>query len=384
MAKRKIAVITTSRADAGHLEWVIKDLAKHPRVDLHVIAMGPHLSPEFGHTGKHLREIGVRPDAVIECLLSSDTDVGMAKTIGIATLGLADCLGSLRPDILLLTADRYEMLASAAAALALRIPVAHIEGGEISEGAIDDAVRNALTKLSHLHFACTRLARERIIQMGEDSSRVFFTGSPSLDQLRRRRLMSKEQVEQKLGISIRPSTLAVVYHPVTLLRDTTKEAAALFAALEKTPAPMVLVYPNADAGSRRLIEMTHAFVATRRDSTVLVNLDHLTYLSLLSHVTTLVGNSSSGIIESASLGLPVVNIGIRQKGREHAANVIDVKASAAEIGRAMQKACSKEFRKSCRDLENPYGDGHAAKKIVRLLVDAPPTSKLLFKRIRLE
>ena len=379
MKRRKIAVVTTSRADVGHLHWILKDLAAHPKVDLRIISMGAHLSPEFGHTGRQLGARGLPPDVAIECLLSSDTDVGMAKTIGVATLGLADALGEMRPDILLLTADRYEMLAPAAVALALRIPIAHIEGGEISEGAIDDAVRNAITKMAHLHFACTQNARERIIGMGEEPWRVHFTGSPSLDQLRRGTLLTPAQVERELGIEPTNKTVTVVHHPVTLLRDTTRESAALFAALSKTDAQFVFVYPNADAGSRQLIAATEKFIAGKADARLLINLEHLLYLSLLAESAALVGNSSSGIIEAASLGLPVVNIGIRQKGRDHAANVLDVPASSSAIRGAIQHAMSPIFRKVVQNLDNPYGDGNAAKKIVKLLTTVPLGDKLLFK-----
>ena len=373
-------MVTTSRADAGHLHWILKDLAAHPGVDLRLISMGAHLSPEFGHTGRELHEKGLRPYAMIECLLSSDTDVGMAKTIGVATMGLADVLGEMRPDILLLTADRYEMLAPASVALALRIPMAHIEGGEVSEGAIDDAVRNALTKMSHLHFACTRRARERIIAMGEEPWRVHFTGSPSLDQLRRKRLLNRKQLERELGVSLARKYVVVVHHPVTLLRDTTRESAALFSALSDTSEPMIFVYPNSDAGSRKLIERTRKFVSQRRNSRMFVNLEHRVYLSLLKHSEGLVGNSSSGIIEAASLGLPTVNIGVRQKGRDHAANVLDVAAQAGPIRNAITQCMSEKFRKSLQGIGNPYGDGHAAEKIVELLTTVPLGEKLLFKR----
>lgn len=383
MRKRKIAVVTTSRADAGHLHWIVQDLAKHPNVDLKLIAMGAHLSPEFGRTGETLGTT-VQPSAAIECLLSSDTDVGMAKTIGLATLGLADYLGSTRPDLILLTADRYEMLAPASVALALRIPIAHIEGGDISEGAIDDAVRNALTKMSHLHFACTRRSRERIIAMGEEPWRVHFTGSPSLDQLQRGRLLTKVQVERQLKLSLKSPTLAVVYHPVTLLEDTTKEANALFSALAQVNAQLVFVYPNADAGSRRLVDMAQKFIAARGNARLFVNLDHITYLSLLKHTAALVGNSSSGIMESTSLGLPVVNIGIRQKGRDHAANVVDVPAEPTAIRDGIRLTTSKQFRRAIRGLENPYGDGHAAERIVKLLATVPLETRLLFKRSRID
>jgi len=376
---RKIAVVTTSRADAGHLRWILKDLAAHSQVDLRIISMGAHLSPEFGHTGKELHRKDLAPHVAIECLLSSDTDIGMAKTIGVATLGLAEALGEMRPDIILLTADRYEMLAPAAVALALRIPIAHIEGGEISEGAVDDAVRNAITKMAHLHFACTQNAHERIIRMGEEPWRVHFTGSPSLDQLRRNRLLTRAQVERRLNISITRKTIVVVHHPVTLLRDTTRESTALFSALSKIDANFVFVYPNADAGSRTLIVRTEDFLTHHPASRLLVNLDHRLYLSLLRHSAALVGNSSSGIIEAASLGLPVVNIGIRQKGRDHAANVLNVPALAAAIRASITQALSRKFRKSIQHLANPYGDGHASEQIVELLTTIPLGEKLLFK-----
>jgi UDP-N-acetylglucosamine 2-epimerase (non-hydrolysing)/GDP/UDP-N,N'-diacetylbacillosamine 2-epimerase (hydrolysing) len=373
--KRKIAVVTSSRADYAHLRWLLHDLERHPAIELDVIALGPHLSPGFGHTGKAVSAKRVTP---VECLLDSDTDVGMAKTIGVATLGIADTLARIRPDILLIIADRYEMLAAAAAALAMRIPIAHVEGGEITLGAIDDAVRNALTKMSHLHFACTRRAAERIAAMGEEKWRITFSGSLSLDHLRREKLLSNAQVEKELGLTLSADTLLCIFHPVTLMKNTVEEADEVFAALEGVRNPVVFVYPNADAGSRELIRRAGEF-AGEHGSRVLVNLDHRTYLGLLKNVGALVGNSSSGIIESTSLEVPAVNVGIRQRGREHAGNVIDVPAETRAIRRAIQKALSPEFRRSIRGLKSPYGDGQAAKIIVRVLTKAPLGEKLLFK-----
>src|SRR5581483_4360961 len=316
------AVITTSRSDYTYLYWILRELSARPDVDLRLIAMGAHLSPEFGTTIDEIERDGFAVRR-IECLLSSDTDVGMAKTIGLATLSLADVLGEMRPDLLLVTADRYEMLAPASVALALRIPIAHIEGGEISEGAIDDAVRNALTKLAHLHFTSTVCARQRVIALGEDPSRVHQVGAASLDHLRRSQLMNGDEVENALDLKLRSPAILVGYHPVTVLRDTLAESDALFAALERIEGQLLFCYPNADAGSRELINRTRAFAESRRNARVFVNLGPIKYWSLLGQADLFIGNSSSGIIETASFALPTVNVGLRQRGREHGANVLD-------------------------------------------------------------
>jgi UDP-N-acetylglucosamine 2-epimerase (non-hydrolysing)/GDP/UDP-N,N'-diacetylbacillosamine 2-epimerase (hydrolysing) len=304
----------------------------------------------------------------------------MAKTIGLATLGLADCLGAMRPDLLLATADRYEMLAPAAVATALRIPLAHIEGGEISEGVIDDAVRNALTKLSHVHFTSTELARARVVAMGEEAWRVHRVGAGSLDHLRRTPLLARDQVEARLGIQLQPPTALVAYHPTTIARDPTREADALFSALASVPAQLLFCYPNADAGSRALIARTESFVRERGSGRVFVNLDPVLYWSLLRSVDLLVGNSSSGIMEAASFALPVVDVGIRQRGRERARNVLHAEAAAASILDRIRTASSDEFRRSLHGLENPYGDGHAAERIVEVLASVPLGEELLVKR----
>jgi UDP-hydrolysing UDP-N-acetyl-D-glucosamine 2-epimerase len=379
--KRKIAVVTTSRADFTALYWPLHDLGSHPGVDLQIIALGPHLSPEFGSTIREIEKAGLRVDARIECLLSSDTDVGMAKTIGLATLSLADCLGQMRPDFLLVTADRYEMLAPASVALALRIPVAHIEGGEISEGAIDDAIRNALTKMSHVHFTSTELARARVIALGEEEWRVHRTGAPSLDHLRRSPLLSREQLEQRLAIDLGVPTALVTYHPTTIARDTTREADALFEALHAVPDQILFCYPNADAGSRELIGRIESSLRDRRGK-VFVNLEPLVYWSLLPQVKFLIGNSSSGIIEAASFALPVVNVGIRQQGRERGRNVLDAEPNARSILDQIQIARSEQFRESLQGMTNLYGDGCASQKIVDVLASVSLAEELLMKRAR--
>jgi UDP-hydrolysing UDP-N-acetyl-D-glucosamine 2-epimerase len=378
--KRTIAVVTTSRADYSHLYWPLKDLSAHPHVDLKLIVVGSHLSPEFGRTAQEIEKDGFRIDARVECLLSSDTDVGMAKTIGVATLSLADTLGQMRPDLLLLIADRYEMLAPASVALALRIPTAHIEGGEISEGAIDDAVRNALTMMSHIHFTSTHAARQRIISMGEEPWRVHRAGAPSLDHLRRQTLFPREQLESRLEIKLNNPALLVTYHPVTIARDTTMEADALFAALATLPEQLLFCYPNADAGSRDLIARTRSFAASRGDSHVFVNLDALTYWSLLRQVDMVLGNSSSGIMETPSFAIPTINVGLRQQGRERARNILDAAPDVDSILHAVRTARSEEFRRSLEGMINPYGDGVASQKIVEVLTTVPLGQDLLMKR----
>jgi UDP-N-acetylglucosamine 2-epimerase (non-hydrolysing)/GDP/UDP-N,N'-diacetylbacillosamine 2-epimerase (hydrolysing) len=378
-ARRRIGVVTTSRADYSHLYWPLRELARHPAVELGVFALGSHLSPEFGNTIQEIERDGYPIQARIECLLSSDTDTGMAKTIGLAILGLADALTAWRPDLLLLIADRYEMLAPASAALALRIPIAHIEGGEVSQGAIDDQVRNALTKLAHIHFTSTEIARRRVIAMGEEPWRVHCVGAPSLDHLRRSALLGRAALEARLGLALLPPTLLAAWHPVTILRDTNAEADAFFAALAQTPGQLLFVYPNADAGSYALIERTKALRATRTHTHIFVNLDAVTYWSLLGQVDVLAGNSSSGIMEAASFALPVVNVGIRQQGRERARNVIDAPAKATAIRAAIERSLSPEFRKSLAGMANPYGDGTAAAAIARVLTTAR-LDRLLIKR----
>jgi UDP-N-acetylglucosamine 2-epimerase (non-hydrolysing)/GDP/UDP-N,N'-diacetylbacillosamine 2-epimerase (hydrolysing) len=382
--KRRIAVVTSSRADYSHLYWPLRLLSEHPEVDLRLIVMGSHLSPEFGATVQEIEKDGFPIAARIESLLSSDSDVGMAKSIGVAVLSLADTLGALRPDLLLLIADRYEMLAPASVALSLRIPIAHIEGGEISEGAIDDAVRNALTKMSHVHFTSTETARSRVIAMGEEPWRVHRAGAPSLDHLCRSRLLSREEVESRCELDFGIPTLLVAYHPVTLERDTTAEAAALFAALDliagRGTSRVAFCYPNSDAGSRFLIDRSRAFLARHPASKMFVNLDAVTYWSLLRCVDALVGNSSSGIMETASFALPTVNIGFRQKGRERAANVLDAESDASVILARIAEACSPGYHASLATMTNPYGDGQAAERILQVLTTVPLGRELLIKR----
>jgi UDP-hydrolysing UDP-N-acetyl-D-glucosamine 2-epimerase len=376
--RRRIAVVTSSRADYSHLYWPLRELSARSEVELGVFVLGAHLSPTFGSTVHEIERDGFPIQARIECMLSSDTDTGMAKTIGIAMLGLADALTAWRPDILLLIADRYEMLAPASVALAMRIPVAHIEGGEVSQGAIDDAVRNALTKLAHIHFTSTETARLRVISMGEEPWRVHNAGAPSIDHLRRSPLLERAVLEARLGLTFSHPVVLVAWHPVTILRDTNAEADALFSALANFDGQLIFVYPNSDAGGHALIQRMRGLASVRSATHVFVNLDAVTYWSLLAQVDAMIGNSSSGIMEAASFALPAVNVGMRQQGRERAPNIIDVDADQAAIESALRRALSVDFRNSLTGMKNPYGNGTAGQTIARVLEETA-LSRLLVK-----
>lgn len=376
---KRIAVVSTSRADYSHLYWPLVRMLERPELDVQLVVTGAHLSPEFGRTGNALSELDLHVTE-IESLLSSDTDVGMAKTIGIATLGLADALAYMRPDLLMLIADRYEMLAPASVALALRIPIAHIEGGEVSEGAIDDAVRNALTKMSHLHFTPTEQARRRVISMGEEDWRVLRTGAPSIDFLTNTTLPDRNELERTLGHPLCSPVHVVAYHPLTLSQDTLVECDAVFAALGELKGQIVFCFPNADSGSRAIIDRARAFCSVRSDAHLHVNLAPRDYWGLLAHADVMLGNSSSGIMEAASLSLACVNIGERQRGRQRAANIVDVPANANEIVPAVAQVLATEFRQQIKGLKNPYGNGHAGEAIASALIAAPDRDTLLYKR----
>jgi UDP-hydrolysing UDP-N-acetyl-D-glucosamine 2-epimerase len=379
--KRTIAVVTTSRADYSHLYWPLKDLAVHPEVDLKLIVLAAHLSPEFGNTVSEIERDGFPIASRIECLLSSDSDVGMAKTLGLAILGLTDALAQIRPDLLLLIADRYEMLAPSSVALTLRIPIAHIEGGEISEGAIDDAVRNALTKMAHIHFTSTDTARARVISMGEDPWRVHRAGAPSLDHIRRSKLLTRDELQQALDLPLIEDITVVAYHPVTLFKDTTAEADVVFTALEFLPGQIIFCYPNADAGSHELMARIRDFCAGHSNAHLFVNVPAITYWSLLREASALLGNSSSGIMEAASFGLPVINVGMRQQGRERGINILDAEATVGSIRAQLSLSRQPAFRESLRSMDNIYGDGHAAERIVAVLTTTP-LEGLLHKRVQ--
>ncbi len=377
---KKIVAITSSRADYSHLYWPLKLLQANESIDLTILCFGPHLSPEYGETWKQVKKDGFKNVKTIECLLSSDTDIGMAKSLGLAILGLTDVMAELRPDLMLIIADRYEMLAPANVALTMRIPIAHIEGGDVSEGAIDDAVRNALTKMSHIHFTPTKIAKKRVLAMGEEPWRVHLSGAPSLDHLRRSTIPGANKISAQFNLDASEKLIVVAYHPVTMYQDSTREQEELFNALESRKENIVFCFPNADAGSHKIMQKTNVFCQNHANAQIHTNLPAQSYWGLLKKANLMLGNSSSGIMETPSLKLPTINIGIRQKGREQARNIIDVSADKIDITLAIEKTLSQKFLLSLQNLVNPYGDGFAAEKITSVLSQLEINKKLIFKQ----
>lgn len=380
--RRKVCVVTGSRAEYGLLYSLLQDIAADSNFDLQVIATGMHLSPEFGLTYRQIEADGFAIGAKVEMLLSADTPVAVTKSLGLGIIGFADALNSLAPDIVVVLGDRFEILAAAQAAMLARIPLAHIHGGETSEGAYDEGIRHAISKMAHWHFVAAEPYRQRVVQLGEAPQRVFNVGAPGLDHLRRTQLLSRKELEQSLGMRLLEPLLLVTYHPVTLGKDAPETAMEeLLAALrEFNDACIVFTYPNADSGGRALRQMIERFVADYpQRMRGYVSLGQLRYLSLMRHANAIVGNSSSGLIEAPALKKATVNVGDRQKGRLKASSVIDAPERRAEIAGAIRLALSAEFRASLPQTRSHYGFGNASAAIVRQLkADLPEIQKPFF------
>lgn len=372
--KRRICVVTGSRAEYGLLFWLMKEIQASPALELQVVATGMHLSPEFGLTFRNIEEDGFRIDEKVEILLSSDTPAGIAKSIGLGTIGFADAFARLKPDIVVLLGDRFEIFAAAQAALVARIPLAHLHGGETTEGAIDEAFRHAITKMAHLHFTATEEYRQRVIQLGEDPARVFNFGAAAIDGIRNRKLLSRPELEQTLGFSFGERNLLVTFHPVTLEADTAgQQFGELLAVLGDFPnTRLVFTMPNADTGGRVVRKMIEGYVTAHPGrAAAFDSLGQLRYFSVMCLVDAVVGNSSSGLIEAPSFHIGTVNIGDRQKGRIKAVSVIDCEPNRESIRNAFRRLYSPEFQESLRQVVNPYGDGPVSNRIMRVLAEYP-------------
>lgn len=366
---KKIAVFTGTRAEYGLLYWLLKDIQADPKLELQLLVSAMHLSPEFGLTYQQIEADGFTISEKVEMLLSSNTAVGTAKSIGLGVISFADALERMQPDVLVVLGDRFEALAVAQAAMILRIPIAHIHGGEITEGAYDDAIRHAITKLSLLHFTSSETHKNRVIQLGESPSRVFNVGAVGLDHLKRTTLMPVEALSASLNFTLDQPFLLVTYHPVTLADEpATKSFNSLLSALNQFPdLKVIITYPNADDGGREIIPLLEEYAHNNPNRVLAIpSLGQQRYLSAVKHAAAVVGNSSSGIIEVPSFNVPTVNIGERQQGRMAASSVFSCGATTTAIVNTLQKALSSDVSK----VINPYGKGDASEAILEQIKSA--------------
>lgn len=376
---RKICVVTGTRAEFGLLRWLMQEIQARPELELQVVVTGTHLSPEFGSTWHEIEEAGFAIDAQVEMLLSADSSTAVTKSMGLGVIGFADVYQRLRPDVIAVLGDRYEVFAAASAALIAGIPMAHLHGGETTEGAFDEAIRHSITKMSHLHFVAADEYRHRVIQLGEQPERVFNVGGMGIDAIKRIRLLNREELEQSLGFRLGEKNLLITFHPVTLEGEASSstQMAELLAALDKLDdTRLIFTLPNADTGGRALSAMAREFVKSHSNACVFKSLGQLRFLSCLAQIDGVVGNSSSGLAEAPSFGIGTVNIGDRQKGRLKASSVIDCRPASEDIRRSLEYLYSNEFQQALGSVKNPYGNGGASEAIARILANYPLESIL--------
>jgi GDP/UDP-N,N'-diacetylbacillosamine 2-epimerase (hydrolysing) len=369
--KRKILVVTGTRAEYGLLRPLLREIVQEPSLELQLVATGMHLAPEFGMTITEIEQDGFHIDRRIDMLLSADTGEGIGKSVGLGVLGFAQALAELHPQMMLVLGDRFEILAAVVAALMARVPVAHIHGGEVTTGAIDDAIRHAITKMSHWHFASAEAYRNRIIQLGEAPERVYCVGGLGVDVIAQTSLLNRAELECCLGLQFQPRNLLVTFHPATLNAEPpSAQMQQLLDALSAFPdVGLVFTFPNADAGGRELIGQIKEFAIGRPHAHAFASLGQLRYLSCLALCDGVVGNSSSGLLEAPSLKKGTVNIGDRQRGRLQAQSVINCEPRAEAITTALKSLLSPAFQAGLQNAQNPYGEAGASKRIVNVLKD---------------
>ncbi len=380
---RTIAVVTVARSDYGILMPVLREIERRDDLRLALVVGGMHLAPEFGYTAADIEADGFAISERVEMSLASDTRIGTATSIGLGVIGFANAFNRIAPDLIVLLGDRFEMHAAALAALPLGIPVAHIHGGEVTEGAFDESLRHGISKIAHLHFVSTEEYGQRLRRMGEEPWRITISGAPSLDNLESLTLLTRDELAKNIGIPLSEHPLLITWHPATLtLERSEQQLEALLAALVKAAEQLIFTAPNADPSGRRAHQRIAEFVATHRDAYLVENLGTLRYFSLMKLAGAMIGNSSSGIIEAASFELPVVNVGPRQNGRTRAINVIDVPddEDSNAITTAIAKARSSEFRSELQGMTNPFGTGLAARIIVDRLANCPLDARLRAKK----
>lgn len=381
--KGKICVVTGSRAEYGPSKPLLEEMKKDKDLRLQLIATGMHLSTEFGLTYQQIEKDGFVIDEKIEIILSSDTPVSISKSMGLGMISFAEAYERLKPDILIVIGDRFELLSAVTAALVSRILVAHVSGGEVTEGAFDDAIRHSITKMSHLHFTSTEEYRRRVIQLGEEPKRVFNVGAIGLDNIKRLKLLSKKALEKELNFKFNKYNLLVTFHPVTLENNTSKKYFQdLLSVLDElTNTNMIFTKTNADTNGRIINELVDEYISANHNKAIaFTSMGQLRYLSAMQFVDAVVGNSSSAIIEAPSFKIGTINIGDRQKGRVRAKSIIDCQPIKEDIRKAIKKIYSNEFKKSLKSVINPHGDGNATKRIISIIkkTDFPTIKKKFF------
>jgi len=378
---RTICVVTGSRAEYGLLFWLMKGIQESDDFKLQLIVTGMHLSPEFGLTYKQIEEDGFVIDRKVEMLLSSDSEVGITKSMGLAMIGFADALAELKPDILVVLGDRFEVFSAVSAAMIAKVPVAHLHGGEVTEGVVDEAIRHSITKMSHLHFTSTEEYRNRVIQLGEQPERVFSVGATGIDNIKRLKLLSRKEFEESIGFKLAKKNLLITFHPVTLENSTAEGQFSniLKAVNELEDTHLIFTKANADTDGRVINQMIDQFVAKHpHKSVAYTSLGQLRYLSSLQYVDAVVGNSSSGLLEAPSFKIGTINIGDRQRGRVKADSVIDCSSDPHSIKEAFKTLYSQTFIDKLNTISNPYDGGNTSVKILQVL-RTYPLQKILKK-----
>ena len=366
---KKICVVTGTRAEYGLLRWVIDGIRQSPELELQLVATGMHLSPEFGLTVEVIEADGFAIDRKVETLLSSDTAVGVTKSMGLGMIGFADALAELNSDLMLILGDRYEIFAAAAAAMIARIPIAHLHGGETTEGAFDEAIRHSITKMSHMHFVAAEEYRRRVIQLGERPENVFNVGGLGVDSILRLKLLLRDELEDALDFKFLKYNLLITFHSVTLDKNTSAQQMdeLLVALAQLKDTGFIFTMPNADTDGRVLFDQVKRFCAENPNACAYASLGQLRYLSCIKHVDGVIGNSSSGLTEVPSFKKGTINIGDRQRGRLKASSVIDCEPEFKSIAMALERLFSAEFQAELRKVVNPYGNGGASEAILQTL-----------------
>ena len=366
---KKICVATGTRAEYGLLRWVMEGIRNSTELKLQVVATGMHLSPKFGLTYLEIEKDGFHIDRKIEMLLSSDTPVGIAKSMGMGMIGFADALNELKPDLLLVLGDRFEIFVAASAAMIGRIPIAHLHGGEATEGVFDEPIRHSITKMSHLHFVAAEKFQQRVTQLGEHPDRVFLVGGLGIDNILKLKLLDRNELEKSLDFKLGSRNLLITYHPVTLENSTSAyQMSELLTALsEQEDTKLIFTMPNSDTDGRNLFQMIEDYVKLHPNAKAFTSLGQLRYLSCIKYVDGVVGNSSSGLAEVPSFKKGTVNIGDRQRGRLKAISVINCDPKKTSIRNAIAELYSTEFQNKLMNVKNPYGSGGASEAIVNIL-----------------